>query len=82
VKCDLGLPIPPPGVPRVYTMSRTRIAPSASKLSLRLGTGVLIGVDRHCVGRDNGPRWRVPAHSESLRTPSTMWPKRLQIDRT
>ena len=84
MRCNLGLPISPlpPRVPLVYTMSRTRIAPSASKLTLRLGAVVLIGVDRHCVGRDNGPRRHVPAHSESLRTPSTRWPKRLQVDRT
>jgi hypothetical protein len=43
---------------------------------------VAIGVRRHCVGRDNGPRRRVPAHSESLLTPSIRWPKRLQVDRT
>jgi hypothetical protein len=52
-------------VPLVYTMSRTRIAPSASKLILRLGAVVLIGVRRRSVGRDNGTRRRVPAHSEA-----------------
>jgi hypothetical protein len=59
VRCNLGLPIPPlpPRVPLVYTMSRTRIAPFGSSLTMK-GNGpvVAIGVDGRSVGCDNGPR--------------------------
>jgi hypothetical protein len=45
VRCNLGLPIPPlpPRVPLVYTMSRTRIAPFGSSLTMK-GNGPRRGI--------------------------------------
>jgi hypothetical protein len=50
----------PPRWPRVsYAINRTSIPPRASKLTSKPGAVIVIGVDRHGVGRDNSARRRL-----------------------
>jgi hypothetical protein len=48
----------PPHGPRSYAMSVAVVASSESSWILKRSAVVAIGVDRHCVGSDNGARWR------------------------
>jgi hypothetical protein len=53
------LTLPPRGPRASYAISRRLAAPSASRLTLKGTTAVvLIGVDRCGIGHDNGTRWR------------------------
>jgi hypothetical protein len=43
----------------VYATSRTLTAPPGPMRTMKCSPVVVIGVDRHGVGRDNGARWRL-----------------------
>jgi hypothetical protein len=51
----------------LYAMSRTSTAHSESRRALNGSPVVVIGVDRHGVGRDNSARLRLPYPSLPMR---------------